>query len=321
MRRSDKVIISTAVTGSINVPSQSEHLPANSRQIVKASLEAAAAGSAIIHLHARHPDGRPAFEPAQFAETIDPLRAQSDVVINISTGGAPSMHIDERLAAARHFRPELASLNMGSMNFVYSGIADRITAWKHEWEKPHVLRSYSQPFVNTFEQIEQILRQLGEGAGTRFEFECYDVGHLYTLAHFVDRGLVKPPFFIQGVFGILGGIGADHANLTHMVAVADKLFGDDYYLSAFAAGRHQMPFATHSAWLGGNVRVGLEDSLWIGPGRLAQSNSQQVQMIRATLEDLGREIATPDEVRSMLHLKGRAAVGPEEGNMTDVRQG
>lgn len=321
MRRAKKVIITTAVTGSINVPSQSDHLPANSAQIVQASLDAAAAGSAIIHLHARHADGRPAFEPAQFAEIIEPLRAQSDVVINISTGGSPSMGIDERLAAARHFAPELASLNMGSMNFVYSGIADRITDWKHEWEKPYVLRSYSQPFVNTFEQIEQILRQLGDGAGTRFEFECYDIGHLYTLAHFVDRGLVKPPFFIQGVFGVLGGIGADHANLTHMVSVADKLFGDDYYLSAFAAGRHQMPFATHSAWLGGNVRVGLEDSLWIGPGRLARSNAQQVQKIRATLEDLGLAIATSDDVRTMLQLKGQGAPAPQEEKTTDVRQG
>lgn len=310
MRRSEKVIITTAVTGSINVPSQSDHLPADAAQIVKASVEAAAAGSAIIHLHARHPDGRPAFEPEQFAEIIDPLRAQSDVVINISTGGSPSMGIDERLAAARHFAPELASLNMGSMNFVYSGIAERITEWKHEWEKPYVLNSYSHPFVNTFEQIEQILRQLGDGAGTRFEFECYDIGHLYTLAHFVDRGLVEPPFFIQGVFGVLGGIGADHANLTHMVSVADKLFGDDYYLSAFAAGRQQMPFATHSAWLGGNVRVGLEDSLWIGPGRLAQSNAQQVRKIRSVLEDLGLAIATPDDARDMLRLRGQSAVAP-----------
>jgi uncharacterized protein (DUF849 family) len=321
MRRADKVIISTAVTGSINVPSQSEYLPAGSAQIVQSSLEAAAAGSAIIHLHARHPDGRPAFEPDQFAQIVDPICASSDVVINISTGGSPAMTIDERLAAARHLAPELASLNMGSMNFVYSGIAERITDWKHDWEKPYVLRSYSQPFVNTFAQIEQIMRQLGGEAGTRFEFECYDIGHLYTLAHFADRGLVRPPFFIQGVFGILGGIGADHANLTHMVSVADRLFGDDYYLSAFAAGRHQMPFATHSAWLGGNVRVGLEDSLWIGPGRLAQSNAEQVAKIRETIEDLGLGIATPDDARRMLQLKGRDTVAREEGKTVDVRQG
>ena len=303
MRRAEKLIISTAVTGSINIPSQSEYLPAGVDQIVQASLDAAAAGSAVIHLHARHPDGRPAFEPEIFEEIVGRISANSDAVINISTGGSPSMSMEERLAAAKRLAPELASLNMGSMNFVYSGIADRITQWKHDWEKPYVLRSYSHPFVNTFEQIEQILRQLGQ-AGTKFEFECYDIGHLYSLAYFAERGLARPPFFIQGVFGILGGIGADHENLTHMVSVADKLFGDDYYFSAFAGGRHQMPFATHSAWLGGNVRVGLEDSLWIGRGRLAESNAQQVEKIRATIEDLGLEIATPDDARRMLQLKG-----------------
>lgn len=304
MRRAEKLIISTAVTGSINIPSQSEYLPVGVDQIVQASLDAAAAGSAVIHLHARHPDGRPAFESEIFEEIVGRISANSDAVINISTGGSPSMSMEERLAAAKRLAPELASLNMGSMNFVYSGIADRITQWKHDWEKPYVLRSYSHPFVNTFEQIEQILRQLGQ-AGTKFEFECYDIGHLYSLAHFAERGLARPPFFIQGVFGILGGIGADHENLTHMVSVADKLFGGDYYFSAFAGGRHQMPFATHSAWLGGNVRVGLEDSLWIGKGRLAESNAQQVEKIRATIEDLGLEIATPDDARRMLQLKGR----------------
>ncbi|GGD27413.1 3-keto-5-aminohexanoate cleavage protein [Microbacterium faecale] len=304
MRRADKVIISTAITGSVNVPSQSDHLPLAPDEIVRHALDAVDAGSAVIHLHARHPDGRPAFEPAVFEQIVPPILSETDAVINITTGGASSMTIDERLAAAKHLRPELASLNMGSMNFVYSGIADRITEWKHEWEKPYVLNTYSHPFINSFAQIEYALRELGEKRGTRFEFECYDIGHLYTLAYFVDKGLVKPPFLIQGVFGVLGGIGADHANLTHMVAVADKLFGEDYYLSAFAAGREQMPFATHSAWLGGHVRVGLEDNLWIGKGRLATSNAQQVKKIRAAVEDLGREIATPADARRMLELKG-----------------
>jgi len=308
MQRAEKVIISTAVTGSVNVPSQSEFLPLSPEQVVQASLEAAAAGSAIIHLHARHPDGRPAFEAGVFEQIIPAILAEVDVVINMSTGGSSQMSIEERLAGAVRFSPELASLNMGSMNFVYSGIADKVTEWKHEWEKPYVLGTYSHPFINSFATIEHVLRELGEKGGTRFEFECYDIGHLYTLAYFVQKGLVKPPFMIQGVFGILGGIGADHANLTHMVAIADKLFGTDYQFSAFAAGRAQFEFATHSAWLGGHVRVGLEDSLWIGKGRLAESNAQQVHKIRSVVEDLGREIATPDDARRMLGLKGLAGV-------------
>ncbi|WP_349898694.1 BKACE family enzyme [Parafrigoribacterium soli] len=304
MRRAEKVIISTAITGSVNVPSQSEYLPLGPEQVVQASLEAVAAGSAIIHLHARHPDGRPAFEPEVFEQIIPAILEKTDAVINISTGGASSMTMDERLAASRRFSPELASLNMGSMNFVYSGIADKVSHWKYDWEKQYVLNTYSNPFVNSFDKIEYALRELGENGGTRFEYECYDIGHLYSLAHFVDKGLAKPPFLIQGVFGILGGIGADHENLTHMVAVADKLFGDDYYFSAFAAGRGQMQFGTHSAWLGGHVRVGLEDSLWIGKGELATSNAQQVEKIRAVVEDLGKQIATPDDARRMLALKG-----------------
>lgn len=304
MRVADRVIISTAITGSVNIPSQSDHLPLGADEVVASSLEAIEAGSAIIHLHARHPDGRPAFEPAVFERIIPRILEHSDAVINISTGGASSMTMEERLAAGVRFSPELASLNMGSMNFVYSGIADRITTWKHAWEKPYVLNTYSKPFVNTFDKIEYTLRELGEKGGTRFEYECYDIGHLYTLAYFAERGLAKPPFLIQGVFGILGGIGAHHENLTHMVAVADKLFGDDYSFSAFAAGRDQMAFATHSAWLGGHVRVGLEDNLWIGKGRLATSNAQQVRKIRAVVEDLGKPIATADDARRMLHLKG-----------------
>jgi uncharacterized protein (DUF849 family) len=300
----DSVIITTAVTGSVHIPSQSDHLPITPEEIVAASLEAAEAGSAIIHLHARHDDGRPAFEPSVFEKIIPPIVDQCDAVINISTGGASSMTIEERLAAATRFSPELASLNMGSMNFVFSGIADKVTRWKHDWEKPYVENTYSHPFINSFDQIEYALRELGEKGGTRFEYECYDIGHLYTLAHFADRGLAKPPFLIQGVFGVVGGIGADHANLTHMVTIADKLFGDDYHFSCFGAGRNQMQFGTHSAWLGGHVRVGLEDNLYIGKGELATSNVEQVRKIREVVTGLGRPIATPDDARRMLALKG-----------------
>ncbi|MGP3534694.1 3-keto-5-aminohexanoate cleavage protein [Microbacterium sp. RD1] len=304
MRRAEKVIITTAVTGSVNVPSQSPHLPITPNEIVTAAIEAVEAGSAIVHLHARHPDGRPAFEPEIFAEIVPRIMAETDAVINITTGGSSQMTMDERLAAAVTFEPELASMNMGSMNFVYSGIADKVTDWRHDWEKPYVQNTYAHPFINTFDRIERTLRDLGE-RGTRFEYECYDIGHLYSLAYFVDKGLAEPPLMIQGVFGILGGIGADHANLEHMVRIADKLFGADYSFSAFAAGRDQLQFATHSAWLGGHVRVGLEDSLWISKGTLAESNAQQVTKIRAVVEDLGKEIATPDDARAILALRGR----------------
>ncbi len=247
------MIISAAVTGSIHVPSMSEFLPVTPPvQIGEAAVASANAGAAIVHLHARQaPDGRPASSPDVFGEFLPRIAAETDAIVNISTGGATSMTIEERLAAATAFSPELASLNMGgSMNFVFSGIAEKITNWRYDWEKPFVEKSYSHPFQNTFAQIEYALRVLGEGNGTRFEFECYDIGHLYTLAHFAERGLAKPPFLIQGVFGILGGIGADHMNLNHMIAVADKLFGEDYHFSAFAAGRRQFEFATHSAWRG-----------------------------------------------------------------------
>ncbi|MCC3274538.1 MULTISPECIES: 3-keto-5-aminohexanoate cleavage protein [unclassified Arthrobacter] len=304
MRQAEKVIITTAVTGSVNIPSQSPHLPLSAEEVVASALGAAAAGSAVIHLHARHPDGRPAWEAEIYEEIVPAILDRADVVINITTGGSSAMTMEQRLAGALRFAPELASLNMGSMNFVYAGIADKVTDWKHDWEKEYVLNTYSHPFINSFDRIEHTLRTLGDGLGTRFEFECYDIGHLYSLAYFADMGLVKPPFLIQGVFGILGGIGADHENLTHMVTIADKLFGDDYYFSAFAAGRNQMQFGTHSAWLGGNVRVGLEDSLWINKGELAISNAQQVTKIRTVVEDLGKDIATPDDVRRMLNLKG-----------------
>jgi uncharacterized protein (DUF849 family) len=303
MRTAEKVIITTAVTGSVNVPSQSPYLPLSAEQVAEAALGAIEAGSAIVHLHARQPDGRPTYEPEVFEQIIKRITAQTDAVINITTGGSTAMTMEQRLAAAMRLRPEIASLNMGSMNFVYAGIADKVTEWRHAWEKPYVLNTYSHPFINTFESIEHTLRTLGE-FGTRFEYECYDIGHLYSLAYFLDKGLARPPLLIQGVFGILGGIGADHENLEHMVRIADKLFGDDYSFSAFAAGRDQMQFGTHSAWLGGHVRVGLEDSLWIGKGRLAESNAQQVGKIRAVVEDLGKQIATPTDARAMLALRG-----------------
>ncbi|MGW4059283.1 3-keto-5-aminohexanoate cleavage protein [Amycolatopsis sp. NPDC004747] len=306
MRTAEKVIITTAVTGSVNVPSQSPYLPLSADEVADAALAAVEAGSAVVHLHAREPDGRPTPDPGVFEKIVGRITAETDAVINITTGGASSMTMDERLAAAYRLRPELASMNMGSMNFVYSGIAEKVTEWKHDWEKPYVLNTYSKPFVNTFDKIEHTLRTLGE-SGTRFEYECYDIGHLYSLAYFAERGLAKPPLLIQGVFGVLGGIGADHANLEHMVRIADKLFGDDYAFSAFAAGRDQLSFGTHSAWLGGHVRVGLEDSLWIGKGKLAESNAQQVRKIRAVVEDLGKPIATPADARAMLALRGGAA--------------
>jgi uncharacterized protein (DUF849 family) len=306
MRAAESVIITTAITGSVNIPSQSPYLPLSAEEVAEAAIEAVQAGSAVVHLHARDPDGRPTPDPGVFEKIVGRVSAETDAVINITTGGASSMTMDERLAAAMRLKPELASLNMGSMNFVYSGIADKVTEWKHDWEKPYVLNTYSHPFVNTFDRIEHTLRTLG-GEGTRFEYECYDIGHLYSLAHFADRGLARPPLLIQGVFGVLGGIGADHANLEHMVRIADKLFGGDYQFSAFAAGRDQMRFGTHSAWLGGHVRVGLEDSLWIGRGELARSNAQQVRKIRAIVEDLGKPIATPAQARTMLALRGKEA--------------
>lgn len=303
MQDAEKVIITTAVTGSVNVPSQSPYLPLSAEEVADAALEAVAAGSAIVHLHARHPDGRPAHEPEIFEQIVSHITDQSDAVINITTGGSSAMTMEQRLAGALRCGPELASLNMGTMNFVYSGIADKVTDWKHDWEKPYVLNTYQQPFINTFDRIEHTLRTLGE-RGARFEYECYDIGHLYSLAHFVDKGLARPPLLVQGVFGILGGIGADPENLDHMVRIADKLFGDDYAFSAFAAGRDQIEFGTHSARLGGHVRVGLEDNLWIGKGQLAESNAAQVRKISSVIEALGKQLATPADARAQLALAG-----------------
>jgi 3,5-dioxohexanoate:acetyl-CoA acetone transferase len=304
MRPAPKVVISCAVTGAIHTPTMSPHLPVTPEEIAVAAIDAARAGAAILHLHARNPDdGSPTGDPEVFAQFLPRIAAETDAIINITTGGSPAMTMEDRLAAALRFRPEIASLNMGSMNFVFSGAAARHDTWQYEWEKPYVLGSEDRIFSNTFRQIEFILTELGRD-GTRFEFECYDVGHLYTLAHFRDRGLVSGPLLIQAIFGVLGGIGPDLANLDHMIRIADSLFGDDYQLSTFAAGKHQMRFIEANALRGGHVRLGLEDSLYIGPGRLATSSAEQVRKAVRILEEMERPIAGPDDVRSMLALKG-----------------
>lgn len=304
----DKIIISCAVTGSIHTPSMSPHLPVTAEDIADQAVAAAEAGAAVLHLHARNPaDGRPSQDPALFAAFLPAIRDRSDAIINITTGGGLGMSLDERLAPAKWAAPEIASLNMGSLNFDISGAAARVPQFRHDWERPYLEMTRDFILSNTFAQIERGLTELG-ALGTRFEYECYDVGHLYNLAHFVDRGLVQPPFFVQAIFGILGGIGADHANLMHMKATADRLFGGDYRLSVLAAGRHQMPFVTMGAILGANVRVGLEDSLYIAKGRLATSNAEQVAKIRRILDELSLDVATPDEARVMLQTKGAGNV-------------
>lgn len=310
MRKHAKVIITCAPTGSIHTPSMSPHLPVSANEIAEAAIGAAEAGAAILHLHARNPqDGSPSPRAADFMAFLPRIRQASDAVINISTGGSATMSLDDRLEGAKRARPELCSLNMGPLIFDFSGAAKRVTQWQHDWEQPYVEGSRGRIMYNDNAYIERIMLEVGREFGTRFEFECYDIGHLYTLAHFADLGLINPPFLIQGVFGILGGIGADPRNLAHMVTIADSLFGEDYVFSAFAAGRHQLSFCTQSALLGGNVRVGLEDSLFIGKGELATSNAQQVERIRLVIEALGREIATPAEARELLGLKGGDAVG------------
>jgi uncharacterized protein (DUF849 family) len=284
-------------------------LPVTAEEMIAQGNGAVEAGAAILHLHARDPrDGRPSPDPEVYRPFVWALANDTDAVINITTGGAMTMSVEERLEAAIVFEPEVASLNMGSINFNFAGAAEREREWKYDWEKPYVLGSRASIFVNTFAQIETTLQRLGKERGTRFEFECYDVGHLYNLAHVVEKGLAEPPFFIQAIFGVLGGIGPDVDNLTHMVSVADKLFGEDYYLSAFGAGRHQITFATASALLGGNVRVGLEDNLFLNRGELANDNAEQVAKVARVLKELGYEIATPDEARQMLKLKGRGTV-------------
>ena len=305
-----KVIITCAVTGAIHTPTMSAHLPITPEQIASQAIEAAEAGAAILHLHARDPvDGRPTADPAVFMQFLPALKAATNAVINITTGGSTTMTLEERLAAPLQAKPEMASLNMGSMHVSIHPVANRIHDWKHGWEKAYVEGTEDTIFRNTFRDIGRILKELGEGCGTRFEFECYDVGHLYNLAHFVDAGLVKPPFFIQTVFGILGGIGAEPENVAFMRQTANRLFGKTgYEWSVLGAGRHQMPLVTLSSIMGAHVRVGLEDSLFLGRGRLAISNAEQVRKIRHLLEELGLEIATPDDARRMLGLKGAGAV-------------
>lgn len=302
---SKPVIITCAVTGSIHTPTMSPHLPITPAEIADAAIGAAEAGAAVIHLHARHPEnGRPDYRPETFLEFLPRIKKECDAVINISTGGGMGMTIEERLAAALTASPEMASLNMGSMNFGIFPLAEKYSEWKHDWEQDFLASTKDFIFPNTFKTIEYALRELGDGHGTRFEFECYDLGHLYNLAHVVDKGFVKPPFFIQLIFGILGGAGADPDNLTHIHNTAIKLFGQDFEWSVLAAGRHQMPFATQASLRGGNVRVGLEDSLYIGKRELATSNAQQVEKVRGIIESLGMTAATPDEARDRLALKG-----------------
>ena len=304
MKRAEKVIISCAITGAIHTPSMSPHLPVTPAQIARSAIEAAQAGAAILHLHARVPEsGRPTPDPAVYSQFLPVIKQGCDAIINITTGGGLGMTLDERLAAAKSAQPEIASMNMGSLNFNISGASGRIATFQNDWEKPYLEMTKDFILSNTFSQIERGMTELG-ALGTRFEFECYDVSHLYNLAHFADRKLVKPPYFLQCVLGILGGIAAEPENLMHMRATADRLFGQDYYLSVLAAGRHQMPMITMAALLGGNVRVGLEDNLNIGKGRLAVSNAEQVRKIRHILEELSFEIATPDEARRMLDTKG-----------------
>ncbi len=305
MARSGKVIITCAVTGSIHTPTMSPHLPLTPDEVAKQAIEAAEAGAAILHLHARDPkDGRPTPDPAVFMQFLPRIKQACDAVINITTGGGHNMTVEERLAAPMKASPEMCSLNMGSMNFGLYPMLGRYKEFKYDWEPKYLEMTRDFIFKNTFKDIERILKDIGEGHGTRFEFECYDVGHLYTLAHFLDRKLVKPPLFVQTIFGILGGIGADPDNLSHMKRIADKLFGDQFYWSILAAGRHQLPLITMGAIMGGNVRVGLEDSLYIGKGQLAKSNAEQVRRIRLILENLSLEIASAKEARVMLSLKG-----------------
>lgn len=302
---SSKVIITCAVTGSVHTPTMSPHLPVTPDEIARDAIAAAEAGASILHLHARDPeDGRPTADPAVFMQFLPRIKQSTDAVINITTGGSSLMTVEDRLAAPLRAEPEMCSLNMGSMNFALFPMLDRPREWKHAWEPELLEATRGTIFKNTFADMEIILEKLGRGCGTRFEFECYDVGHLYNLAHLRDRGLVRGPIFLQFVLGILGGIGADPDNLVHMKRIADRLFGDTYRFSVLAAGKQQIPMITIAAAMGGSVRVGLEDSLYDGPGRLARSNADQVRRIRGILDGLSLEVATPAEARAMLGLKG-----------------
>jgi uncharacterized protein (DUF849 family) len=299
------ILITCAITGSIHTPSMSPYLPITPDEIIEHGIGAAEAGAAILHLHARHPKtGQPSSDPSDFMAFLPSLHQATDAVLNISTGGSAVMTLDQRLAAPKRAEPEMCSLNMGTMNFALYQAAERISDWKFDWEKPFLEDSDDLVFKNTPRDMVRILSEMGRDRGARFEFECYDISHLYMLKHFVDRGFIKGPLFIQFVFGVLGGMGPDPENLMHMKVIADKLFHDDYMFSVLAAGRHQMPLITMSAAMGGHVRVGLEDSLMIARGQLAKTNAEQVQKVRRIVEDLGREVATPTEARKMLGLKG-----------------
>ncbi|MEI2416329.1 3-keto-5-aminohexanoate cleavage protein [Orrella sp. JC864] len=304
MAESRKVIITCAPTGAIHTPSMSPYLPVTAEQIAEAAIAAAQAGAAVLHLHARDPaDGKPSQDPELFKPFLARIKAATDAVVNITTGGSPHMTVQERMRPAMTFKPELASLNMGSMNFGLFPMLRRFTRFEHDWERQHLENSRDLVFKNTYKDIETILAR-GSENGTRFEFECYDISHLYNLAHFLERGLVRGPLFIQSVFGILGGIGPHPEDLMHMRRTADRLFGDQYQWSILGAGRNQLPLATIGAAMGSHVRVGLEDSLWLGPGKLAESSAAQVQRIRTVLQALDFEVATPQEARALLGLKG-----------------
>lgn len=305
MAKARKVIITCAVTGGIHTPSMSPHLPVTAQEIADAAIGAAEAGAAVVHLHARNPqDGRPDQSPDLFAPFLKVIKQRSDVVLNLTTGGAPTMTVEERLRPAATFKPEVASLNMGTMNFGLYPMIERFKGkFKYDWEEPYLEGTRKGMFKNTLADIEMILTTCSEN-NTRFEVECYDISHLYTLKHFLDRGVIKAPLFIQSVFGILGGIGTHPEDVIMMKRTADRLFGDQYHWSVLGAGAAQMRIAAMAASMGGNVRVGLEDSLWIGPGKLAESNAQQVKKVRQILEGLGLEIASPDDAREILSLKG-----------------
>jgi 3,5-dioxohexanoate:acetyl-CoA acetone transferase len=304
MARTRKVIITCAVTGAIHTPSMSPHLPVTPDEIAEAAIGAAEAGAAILHLHARDPDtGKPDQSAEAFAPFLGRIKQATNAVLNLTTGGSPFMTVDERVRPAAHWQPEVASLNMGSMNFGLFPMLNRYTEFKHQWEREHLEGSRDLVFRNSFADIEYVLTTCTEN-GTKFEFECYDISHLYNLAHFLERGLVKPPLFVQSVFGILGGIGPHPEDVLHMKRTADRLFGEDYRWSVLGAGSNQIRIAAQAAALGGNIRVGLEDSLWAGPGKLAKSNAEQVTIAKQLIESLGMELATPDEAREMLDLKG-----------------
>jgi uncharacterized protein (DUF849 family) len=300
-----KIVISCAITGSIHTPTMSPHLPFRPEDIAAQAIGAAKAGAAILHLHARHPEtGHPSASADHFMAFLPTIREGCDAVVNLTTGGSAIMTLEQRLEAPMRAEPEMCSLNMGSMNFALYPMIARYKSWRFDWEEPFLRNTDDLVFKNTPRDIAHVLTEMGEKRGARFEFECYDTGHLTMLRHFVDRGLVKTPIFLQFVFGVLGGIASEPENLTHMKRLADKYFGDDYMFSVLAAGRAQIPLAVMAAGMGGHVRVGLEDNLYIAKGQLAQSNAEQVEKIRALVEGLGREVATPDEARAMLGLKG-----------------